>query len=678
VSFNLNQFNPAPAAGKRRLRTFLVAILFLAPGLPARPLTFAAPTNGLVAYYPLEGDAKDFSGNGNNGTISAAIPTADRFGNIDSAMDFNGLNASIQAAIKGLPIASEPRSVALWVKAPRENRPTASLVEWGSTNSGGAFGITIATNGSTLATWNLKTNGRGVPSNFLPNGNWHHLAATYGGATLTLYLDGRMLGRATETLNTADSTLQIGAAIGSSAFFHGSLAEIRVYNRELSNTEVQELAGVAYPIDSDNDGLTDTAELLLYHTDPVSWDSDLDFFSDGAEVAVGKNPLDPKETPVKYFDTYTGLEVQFFAEAGKPYVIRTSPDLKTWDALDIVSLPTNGVFTKFYSTRLVSRGFYRVEVATTNNVGTSPGSLVDKHLQLFILGGGGISGAKQTSLSFVSGSEFKGRGSDSLSSGNYTYSSGGSTGSLHMNLVHALEGADVFYDLRLTYSSATSGTFSGSLHYYWIDHPVFGTFSLTPLSGGLQTAEGTKVLETVTSSASRISVHKAIEIEFFPVLGKSYIFQSSSDLKTWETFDTIEEAPTLPNGLFNRFYSIKEPAPLFYRVDFAPPTIGQAPPSIIGKQLQLSFEFPQPRDFLDFTSVSEFTGERDSGSGNYTYAPGGTAATLRVDFTDALHPGHFYVLTLSFTSPTAGSFRGTRHYDSSDNPIQGTFILSPI
>ena len=37
-------------------------------------------TNGLVAYYPFNGNANDASGNGNNGTVNGAILTQDRFG----------------------------------------------------------------------------------------------------------------------------------------------------------------------------------------------------------------------------------------------------------------------------------------------------------------------------------------------------------------------------------------------------------------------------------------------------------------------------------------------------------------------------------------------------------------------------------------------------------------------
>jgi hypothetical protein len=49
--------------------------------------------DGLVAYYPFNGNAEDESGNGNNGTVDGATLTTDRNGNPNNAYDFS--NSSI-------------------------------------------------------------------------------------------------------------------------------------------------------------------------------------------------------------------------------------------------------------------------------------------------------------------------------------------------------------------------------------------------------------------------------------------------------------------------------------------------------------------------------------------------------------------------------------------------------
>jgi len=47
---------------------------------------------GLVAYYPLNGNANDASGNNYNGRIVGATPCQDRFGKANSAFSFNGVD----------------------------------------------------------------------------------------------------------------------------------------------------------------------------------------------------------------------------------------------------------------------------------------------------------------------------------------------------------------------------------------------------------------------------------------------------------------------------------------------------------------------------------------------------------------------------------------------------------
>ena len=65
---------------KRNIFT-LILILFIFPLAKAQDLPSYVPTDGLVAYYPFNGNANDVSGNGNNGTVSGATLTADKDGN---------------------------------------------------------------------------------------------------------------------------------------------------------------------------------------------------------------------------------------------------------------------------------------------------------------------------------------------------------------------------------------------------------------------------------------------------------------------------------------------------------------------------------------------------------------------------------------------------------------------
>jgi hypothetical protein len=63
---------------KKILFTIFIAATFNAV---AQTIPSYVPTNGLVGYWPFNGNANDESGNGNNGTVNGATLTSDRNGN---------------------------------------------------------------------------------------------------------------------------------------------------------------------------------------------------------------------------------------------------------------------------------------------------------------------------------------------------------------------------------------------------------------------------------------------------------------------------------------------------------------------------------------------------------------------------------------------------------------------
>lgn len=74
------------------------------------------PANGLLAYYPFNGNARDESNNGNNGTVFGASLTTDRHGNPDKAYDFNGLTNYINIPhTSALMLIGLDFSISAWV-----------------------------------------------------------------------------------------------------------------------------------------------------------------------------------------------------------------------------------------------------------------------------------------------------------------------------------------------------------------------------------------------------------------------------------------------------------------------------------------------------------------------------------------------------------------------------------
>lgn len=94
----------------------------------------AGLNDGLVAYYPFNGNANDESGSGKNGTVYGATLTQDRFGNANSAYNFNGTDNFIETPPVGLQ-TGDSFTVSLWIRY--ELQPNRIWALYFNTDGGG-------------------------------------------------------------------------------------------------------------------------------------------------------------------------------------------------------------------------------------------------------------------------------------------------------------------------------------------------------------------------------------------------------------------------------------------------------------------------------------------------------------------------------------------------------------
>ncbi len=228
------------------------------------------PTNGLVSYWGFNGNANDISGNGNNGTVAGATLTADRFGNANSAYNFNGTNNYIYNNNPvNLPLGGTSRTVSAWIKT--------NSTYWGRMvlNYGGAQSslceIGIGTNGGT----NINTLYGFGGSVVIASNQWVHVVSTYDAATSTskLFANGVLITtNTTATITpTTNGALWIGRGLFKAAndayYWLGQLDDISIYNRALSTTEVQQLYTGSVTVDSSCPPLSGTLSngLVAYY-----------------------------------------------------------------------------------------------------------------------------------------------------------------------------------------------------------------------------------------------------------------------------------------------------------------------------------------------------------------------------------------------------------------------------
>ncbi len=93
----------------------LLAILGIIAESNAQNIPSYIPTNGLVGWWPFNGNANDESGNGNDGTVNGATLTTDRNGILNSAYSFDGIDDVITSSLTN-PLQSE-WSITFWYKS---------------------------------------------------------------------------------------------------------------------------------------------------------------------------------------------------------------------------------------------------------------------------------------------------------------------------------------------------------------------------------------------------------------------------------------------------------------------------------------------------------------------------------------------------------------------------------
>jgi hypothetical protein len=226
-----------------------------AKGKPAGRKTFgttlkAAPSpppnlnKGLVAWYPFNGNAKDESGNQNDGKVKGAILSQNRHGNPNLAYRFDGKDDYISAPHQPyLNFPSGNLTISMWSTIQNRNAPIhfigkdtggGTRPKWIFIFRGGHLSFHVVPPNNA---WYASTNFR------LPQVGWHHYLVTKNGSRYTIYVDGMSVSQSdgVPDLPTNNSApLTIGQAEGG-GWVNGSIDDVRIYNRALSATEVKSL-----------------------------------------------------------------------------------------------------------------------------------------------------------------------------------------------------------------------------------------------------------------------------------------------------------------------------------------------------------------------------------------------------------------------------------------------------
>ncbi|HMF96645.1 MAG TPA: LamG-like jellyroll fold domain-containing protein [Vicinamibacterales bacterium] len=203
--------------------------------------TSSAPAGLVAAYSFNEGSGvttKDSSGQGNTGTLSNATWNAGgRFG---SALSFNGTSAWVTVADSASLDLTTGMTLEAWVRPTSGSGWRSAILK--EAPGGLGWSLYTANNGSRpvgYAHVNADVPVTGTAA--VPLNAWTHLALTFDGAALRLYVNGTLV--STTELNgamvTTTGALRIGGNSVWGEYFKGMIDEVRIYSRALAPAEIQ-------------------------------------------------------------------------------------------------------------------------------------------------------------------------------------------------------------------------------------------------------------------------------------------------------------------------------------------------------------------------------------------------------------------------------------------------------
>lgn len=204
--------------------------------------TFATNVNaqpGLVGYWPAEGNASDVIG-GHNGTLINTAGFAPGFAGQAFSLGISGY-----VEVPDSPSLSMTGPFTLEANIYLNTNVQQAIIEKYDYPGLNGYGLRLLSGKITAficdPTLFGATHGI-IGATTVSPGVWHHVAAVYDGATLAVYLDGVLDGTVATPVTPTDgaASLKIGArGDDANTRLNGMIDEVKIYNRALSQSEVQ-------------------------------------------------------------------------------------------------------------------------------------------------------------------------------------------------------------------------------------------------------------------------------------------------------------------------------------------------------------------------------------------------------------------------------------------------------
>lgn len=211
--------------------------------IEAKRLVDGTPQDGIVLDMPLKENMVALTGQSVSQSGGVSFGTVDGI----NCMTLSGSGYLLADASK-LPSGNAPWSLSLWMRniGSFGSNGDAHAVAYGNGSPSQAVFVGLHNDGtiytSIHSTVDLNSNENTIDS-------WHHTVVTFSGSTLQLWVDGVKCGEGeASATNIVPNTFKIGGHMSAGGFeFNGSIASVRMYDRVLTQEEIQLLASKLTP-----------------------------------------------------------------------------------------------------------------------------------------------------------------------------------------------------------------------------------------------------------------------------------------------------------------------------------------------------------------------------------------------------------------------------------------------
>ncbi|MDC3134239.1 LamG domain-containing protein, partial [Bacteroidota bacterium] len=209
--------------------------------------------NGLVAYYPFNGNANDESGNENHGISSFTTATNNRFGVPNSAFNFNGVElgngSTIEINHSLFNIGQNEYTIHFWFRPDDLTQTTRTFFNTiphtglaMTFNNNNSPGYTSYLLGPANAMWDYYYI-HGSFNSFQTT-DWYSLALVKQGTTFYKYINGVLENTFSAPSSASydyDVQLRISGISSDVQIFHGDIDDFGIWSKALTSQDIQQL-----------------------------------------------------------------------------------------------------------------------------------------------------------------------------------------------------------------------------------------------------------------------------------------------------------------------------------------------------------------------------------------------------------------------------------------------------